>query len=115
MSSALKFRSLRVVFWGYCVLGSVLVVGLPNLFASYIEDWPLWAGIALAFIVAGYVIWAHALLWIRAGGASSTVLRYACRGYVLLLLVIMVGSAFVPSSKDSSVELIRLHRNSATQ
>lgn len=72
---ALRGREqLHVVFWEYCVVGTIIVFALPAVDRPYIlMGMPLWFFLVLALLQLAYLLWAHIALWRCAFNTSRRV------------------------------------------
>lgn len=79
---------LHVVFWGYCVVGTIIVFALPTVDRPYfLMGMPLWFFLALALMQLAYLLWAHIALWTCAFNTSRRIWGYAARAYICVLVL----------------------------
>jgi hypothetical protein len=85
---SLSRKRLTVVFWGYCVAGT-LVVGVLMFWAFRLFPAPhrnLGNFVSGAIFVA-YLLWAHLSLWMCAFNVKRTGWGYAARCYAVVVVV----------------------------
>jgi len=81
-------EQLHVVFWGYCVVGTAIVIALPTVDRPhFLMGMPLWFFVALALMQAAYLLWAHISLWTCAFNTSRRAWGYAARAYICVIVL----------------------------
>ena len=77
-------EKLAIVFWGYCVFGTLLIIGLASFFAdALVQSPPLLYLVGAAILL--YSVWAHISLWQCAFNAQHHFWGYVARIYVFVI------------------------------
>lgn len=99
---------LIVVFWGYCVVGTAIVVNLPNVDRPYfLMSMPLSFFLVLASLQTAYLLWSHMSLWTCAFNTSRRAWGYAARAYIIVLVSIVAAGYFIPV-REPALEVLRI-------
>ena len=101
---------LKIVFWIYCVVGGVVVITVPFVIAEplYNLGFPMWFFTLLAVVQSLYLLWAHASLWTCAFNGSRRVWGYLARGYVCIVVAVLVADTFRPFVHTGGLEVRKL-------
>lgn len=98
---------LIVVFWGYYVAGGIVAIILPFILAEplYHLGLPMWFFTSLAGLQSLYLIWAHISLWTCAFNSPRRSWGYLARGYVCLVVAVVVADTFRPFVHTGGIEV----------
>lgn len=89
-------EKLSVVFWAYCVLGTLAIVAALLFWSEELMRLPQWFLYTLTALYSAYLLWAHLSLWQCAFNVQRRFWGYAARAYVLVLVATYVFQALQP-------------------